>query len=441
MSHKKLLPHALALLLLSTQVAAQAPANHAAVLAEARKVQPEVIENLRTMVLVESGSDDHAGLAEMADFVEGKLKALGARTQRIPGAKGSATGLVVGTFEGTGSAKIVLQAHLDTVYKPGILKTEPYHREGNKLFGPGIADDKGGAAVILSSLDVLNRIGWKQYKSVKVIFNGDEEIGSPGSGDTIAKFGSDNDVVLSYEPSPAKAVAGHEGVLLGAAGTASVTLKVSGRAAHAGAAAGDGRNALVELANEIVATRDIGQAVQGAQLNWTMAAAGTARNQIPGVATATADVRLTEPRAGDALVAALKEEVDKHRLVPDTQTEISIDYMRPIFNAGDKGKQLAVLAKSIYGELGEGDLAEETTRAMPSDATTPRNLLLIPGTTGGTDAGFAASSGHPVVLESLGLAGWGYHARNEYIEVDSIVPRIYLTVRMIQELSEKPARP
>jgi glutamate carboxypeptidase len=163
--------------------------------------------------------------------------------------------------------------------------------------------------------------------------------------------------------------------------------------------------------------------------------------QIPGVATATADVRLTDARAGDALVAALKESVDKHRLVPDTHTEISIDYMRPIFEAGEKGKQLAVLAKSIYVELGNGDLAEESTRPMPAEAATARNLLLIPGTTGGTDAGFAATSGHPAVLESLGLAGWGYHAKNEYIEVDSIVPRIYLTVRMIQELSEKSARP
>jgi len=76
---------------------------------------------------------------------------------------------------------------------------------------------------------------------------------------------------------------------------------------------------------------------------------------------------------------------------------------------------------------------------MPDDETAlnPRDLLLIPGTMGGTDAGFAQSAGTPAVLEGMGLAGWGYHARNEYIEIDSIVPRLYLTSRMLVELAER----
>ena len=98
---------------------------------------------------------------------------------------------------------------------------------------------------------------------------------------------------------------------------------------------------------------------------------------------------------------------------------------------------LAKLAQSIYAELGNGDLQEETTREMPGPDALGRNLLLIPNTTGGTDAGFAASSGKPAVLESMGLAGWGYHAKDEYIEVDSIAPRLYLTTRMLQQLGSR----
>ena len=64
-----------------------------------------------------------------------------------------------------------------------------------------------------------------------------------------------------------------------------------------------------------------------------------------------------------------------------------------------------------------------------------RKLMLHPSTGGGTDAGFAGSSGKPAVLESMGLAGWGYHARDEYIEIDSIVPRLYLTTRLLTTIA------
>jgi len=344
---------------------------------------------------------------------------------------------VKGIFHGTGKLRIVLQAHLDTVYRRGILNAEPWRRDGNKLYGPGIADDKGGVAVILGSLTILKQTGWKNYKTLTVLFDPDEEIGSPGSGDIIAKLGSENDVVLSYEPSPAKEVAGHEGVLLSAAGTARMTLVVHGRAAHAGAAQAEGRNALIELANELVQTRDIAQAVSDTQLNWTTVDGGTARNQIPGRAEASADVRFNAPGAAEKLLAAVRSKVDEHRLVPDTQSEVSLEIMRPMFVAGEKGMALAKLAQSIYAELGNGDLQEETTRDMPGPDALGRNLLLIPNTTGGTDAGFAASSGKPAVLESMGLAGWGYHAKDEYIEVDSIAPRLYLTTRMLQQLGSR----
>ena len=90
--------------------------------------------------------------------------------------------------------------------------------------------------------------------------------------------------------------------------------------------------------------------------------------------------------------------------------------------AGERGLALARLAQAIYAKL-DG-----------------RKLLLHPSTGGGTDAGFAGRSGKPAVLESMGLAGWGYHAKNEYIEIDSIVPRLYLTARMLQDLAKNPSK-
>ncbi len=147
-------------------------------------------------------------------------------------------------------------------------------------------------------------------------------------------------------------------------------------------------------------------------------------------------MRLTEPGVADKRLAALKAKVDEHHLIPDTQDVLSLTTSRPMFVAREKGMALAKLAQSIYGELHEGDLSAEKSRDMPGGAMgfSGRNLMLIPGTTGGTDAGFAASSGTPAVLEGFGLAGWGCHAKDEYIDVDSIVPRLHLTSRMLMEL-------
>jgi glutamate carboxypeptidase len=195
-------------------------------------------------------------------------------------------------------------------------------------------------------------------------------------------------------------------------------MTIKGKASHAGAAPEQGRNALIELAHQIGQTADIAQGIPGAQLNWTEASSGKVRNQIPDLAQASADVRLTAADAAQKLEAALKAKVAQ-RKVPDTETTVRLQVGRPPFAGDARTKSLALRAQAIYAEL-DG-----------------RALSLVPGTGGGTDAGYASRSGKPVVLESLGLAGWGYHARDEYIELDSIVPRLYLSTRMLMELGRE----
>ena len=186
--------------------------------------------------------------------------------------------MVKGSFSGSGTRKLMLIAHMDTVYPAGTLASEPYRQDGNKLYGPGIADDKGGIAVILHSLAILKDAGWRDYAQLTVLFNHDEEVGSTTSGETIAQLAEQHDYVFSAEPTGAKAVARTEGLLLGAAGTASATMEVKGRSAHAGAAPEAGRNALIELAYQLQQTRDIAKDIPGAQLNWTIGA-GRRRQQ------------------------------------------------------------------------------------------------------------------------------------------------------------------
>jgi glutamate carboxypeptidase len=107
----------------------------AALLDAARRAQPAVVESLKDMVLIESGSANTEGLAKMADYTERRLKQLGAQTERIKATKGPGT-LVKGTFTGNGTRRLMLMAHMDTVYPANSLATQPYRLDGNKLYGP-----------------------------------------------------------------------------------------------------------------------------------------------------------------------------------------------------------------------------------------------------------------------------------------------------------------
>jgi len=382
----------------------------------AKAAQPAVVDTLKTLVTIETGSADVEGLAKIAGVLDDRLKALGFKTERRKATAGA--DIVIGTLKGTGKRNVMLQAHMDTVYERGILQSQPIRQDGNRLYGPGIADDKGGIAVILHSIKILNEAGWKDYGTLTVLFDPDEEVGSNGSGETIAALAAQHDVVLSCEPTTAKDVVKTETLLLGAAGTASVVMEVKGRASHAGAAPELGRNAIYEISHQMLQTRDLAKEVPGAIMNWTNVISNKATNQIPELAVARADVRMTQPGVEVKLNELLQARIASSKLIPDTTTTATLTVGRPAFIANAAGKALAERGQAIYREI-------------------DRELALVPMTGGATDAAFAARSGKAAVVESFGLAGFGYHARDEYIELDSIVPRLYLMTRILTEIGRQ----
>ena len=133
-------------------------------------------------------------------------------------------------------------------------------------------------------------------------------------------------------------VAKNEGLLLGAAGTATATMEVKGRAAHAGAAPELGRNALIELAHQLLQTRDVAKGVPGAQLNWTdWRGPAWSATRSRRRAVATGDVRITAPAPPSKLHAALQAQDRAGRLVPDTETTVTLQVGRPPFLANERG--------------------------------------------------------------------------------------------------------
>jgi glutamate carboxypeptidase len=389
-------------------------------LARVRQEQAAYLATLKDLVSIESGSRDLEGLDRAATFIAGRLKALGGEVEIVP-APADMTRLedtppepgktVVARFRGAGSGRILLLAHMDTVYDRGSAAKQPFRVEGDRAYGLGIADDKSGVAMAIHAVAVLNALALREYALVTVLVNGDEEISSPGSRSLITRLGAEHDAVFSCEGSDAS-----DSVRLATSGNGAALLRVKGRSAHAGSAPSDGRNALYELAHQILQMRDLSDPQTGATLNWTVARAGAVRNIIPAAAEATADARVLRLRDWDVLEARLKERVTR-KLIPDTQVTVILERRRPPLEPTPASRAMAAHAAKVYQSIGRRLRVQDRSEG------------------GGTDAAFAALKTKAPVVEGFGPIGAGAHSdERESIDLRSVEPRLYLLTRMILDV-------
>jgi glutamate carboxypeptidase len=388
----------------------------------AKKEKPELLETIKQLVSIESGSRDYEGLTKLANLIAGRLKELGGRVELVEPTEiynmedtpEKISKMVRATFTGSGTKKILLIAHMDTVYPRGILAQQPFRIDGNRAYGLGIADDKQGIAVIIHTMAMIKALNFRDYGTLTVLINGDEEISSPGSRSSITKLGAEHDATFSVEATRTES----DKLSLATSGIASVTVNVKGRASHSGFAPEQGVNALYELAHQILQTRDLSNPATGLKMNWTLANAGTTRNMIPPGAKAVADVRVLRVADYDEIERKVGERL-KNQLLPEAKVEMIFERRRPPLEASAASRALAKHAEKIYRELGKELVVDDQPEG------------------GGTDAAFAALNTKAPVIERFGLQGYGAHSADaEYILIDSIEPRLYLLARMIIDVSQ-----
>jgi glutamate carboxypeptidase len=392
----------------------------------AKKEKPAMIETMKQLVSIESGSGDREGLDRIASLVAERLKELGGTVELLEAGADSYRmfdtperigRMVLARFQGAGSKKILLIAHMDTVYLKGMLAQQPFRIDGERAYGLGIADDKQGVATIIHTVALLKAMSFRDYGTLTVLINGDEEISSPGSRAMLARLGAEHDAVFSCEGSRVDS----DRLSLATSGIGAVTMKVKGRASHAGGAPELGRNALYEISHQVLQMRDLSRPEVGFKMNWTLSKAGTNRNVIPAEAVATADVRMIRQSDFEEAKKILGERV-KNKLIPDTQVELSFEDRRPPLEESAASKALGAHAQRVYRELGKDLMVVNVAEG------------------GGTDAAFAALKTRAPVLERFGLQGFGAHSNDaEYVDLDSIEPRLYLLARMIMDVSRDKA--
>jgi len=356
---------------------------------------------LKRLVETESPSHEKSAVDRMGAIVAGECRRLGAQVEIHP--QISAGDLVEACW-GQATGGFLLLSHMDTVFPIGTLSRMPFHEAEGRIMGPGTEDMKGGIVIALTALAELVASGQMPARPVTALFTSDEEIGSSTSRPLIEALARQSILVLVLEPAMPDG-----SIKTWRKGVGDLVVTVRGRAAHAGGDHEKGRNAIEELARQVLAIQKLTNYDQGTTLNVGLIRGGTATNVIPDEAVAEVDFRVMKPGEAERILTAL------HALRPvldGTTIEVTGELNRPPMPFND-------LIKATF----------EKARIIASNVDID---LKAGGTGGASDANFVAPLGIPL-LDGLGAVGDGEHSEREFIFTDSLTERAGLLTAILRE--------
>jgi glutamate carboxypeptidase len=361
---------------------------------------PTMLALLKQLVEIETPSHDKTALDRMGVFVASECRRVGAQVKVHPQRE---SGNLIEARWGAGSDGILLLAHMDTVHPIGTLKRMPFRETDGRIMGPGIEDMKGGIVIGLTALTILGEARQMPARPVTALFTSDEEIGSPSSRPLIEALARQSALVLVLEPAMPDG-----SIKTWRKGVGDFVVKVRGRAAHAGSAHQEGRNAIEEIARQVLAIQKLTDYDLGTTLNVGIIRGGTATNVVPEEATIEVDLRVMKPGEAKRIVDAL------HALKPTldgTTIEVSGELNRPPMPSDTRMKATFEKARSLAAAIGLEIRAS--------------------GTGGASDANFVAPLGIPV-LDGLGAVGDGEHSDREFIFRNSLPERTKLLTAILR---------
>ena len=370
---------------------------------------PRYLDELATLVNVDCGSYTRDGVNEIAAWTAACLSSLGAQVERRPDPNGRLGDTVVGTFHGSpGGPRALLIGHMDTVFDVGTASVRPFRILEGRAYGPGVTDMKSGLLAGLHALAALRAAAqdpeWIPFSRLVFIANPDEEIGSPSSTPHVRAAALESDVAFVLECARANG-----DIVSARKGTVDLRLTVHGRAAHAGVEPEKGRNAILAAAHQVIALQALNGRWPDLTCNVGVIGGGTRPNVVADSATLEVDLRSPSRVDLEAAEAQLRA-IASAEVVPDVTTTIEEMGRHWPMETSPGGARLVELAVALAGRLGF-DLHDAATG-------------------GASDANTTAGLGVPT-LDGLGPIGGNDHAPGEYLEVDSIVPRLTLLALLL----------
>lgn len=369
---------------------------------------PDMLETLRRLVEMESPSDNKPALDQLGEYLAQEFERLGGKVtfDRQKDAGDNLKAEFPGTaIPGTADKPVLLLGHFDTVWPLGTLRKMPFRIEGGRAFGPGVYDMKAGITMMLFALRALRTSG-AAHRPVTVLLDSDEEVGSATGRPLVEATAKNCEAALVLEPSQ-----GVQGCLKTARkGVGDFTIRVRGRASHAGVDFEKGHSAVVELARQVLEVAKFTDLARGITVNPGVVQGGTRTNVVAAEACAEVDIRIA--RAADAKelearFAALKP------FDPACTLEVTGGLNRPPMERTEGTVRLFRAAQEQAKKIGM-ELDEAATG-------------------GGSDGNFTSALGVPT-LDGLGAVGEGAHAAHESIVLEELPRRTALLTSMIETL-------
>ncbi|AWM87397.1 M20 family metallopeptidase [Microvirga sp. 17 mud 1-3] len=364
------------------------------------------LDTLLSWVRTESPTHDTAGVNRMMDLVVAQMADAPVAVERLPGEQGLGDALVLRAGPQSDEAPLLLLSHLDTVHPVGTIERDlPLRIEGDRLYGPGVYDMKGGAYFALEAFKDVARRGTAARPMVFIV-TPDEEIGSPMTRPVIEGIGRRSSFVLVTEPA-------RDGgrIVTSRKGVGRFDVHVEGRPSHAGSRHKDGRNAIYEAARQIQAVEALTDYARGITTTVGMVSGGTAVNTIPQHCRFPVDLRVETVADGEEMTRAL---LGLRPQNPDFKVTVTGGMNRPPYERSEGTGKLFDHARGLAAEIGF-------------------DLVSSDKVGGGSDGNFTAALGIPT-LDGLGIDGDGAHTLNEYGLISSIAPRQKLMTRLLETL-------
>ncbi len=368
--------------------------------------QPEMIERLATLVNIDSGTGQIAGINEIMNYLEQWLRSLGFTVSFHPTEPFGNN--LLAHYRGSGGLRILLVGHVDTVYGPGSARQRPFAIQDGLAYGPGVIDMKSGVIMGIYALRVLLEAKFDAFGEIYVVFNNDEEVGSAGSTTLLRDIARQVDYGLVLEPSHAM-----ESVTHTRKGADKYILEVRGISAHSGADPQNGRSAVIELAHKMIAIHNLNALLRGVTFNVTRLSSTEPLNIIPDMARCHVSVRaFTQQRLDKA--ASMLEQIAAGCSVPDTHTTLTRTPGRRPYQPTPELLELVSMAQA------EGQALGITIRPESRGGVSDANLLM--------------EAGVPT-LDSLGPIGGNMHnLEHEHLRIESLAQRGALLAGIIQRL-------
>jgi glutamate carboxypeptidase len=404
-------------------VASSSGTEPSSLLAPLRERLDDVLARIEELVNIDSGSFTADGVNRIADLCQARFEAGGWEVERHrPHRESAGTPLgdmVVGRRTGgrpmvEGGRRLLLLAHIDTVFDEGTAAARPFRTQGGRAYGPGVTDDKAGVVCGFEAVEVLCDVaGFDDFAAITLVCSPDEEIGSPFSRSLIKTLAREHDLALGLE------AARSNGALVSARkGISAFTIEVEGKAVHAGVRLAEGINAALEAAHKTVALQSLNGRWPDVTCNVGVLRGGRRINVVPDRAVMQVEVRA-------ATVAGLEQAMQEvTRIVATNTVPGARAKLLPTHRHLPMERTPAVAALVAEAQGVARGLGFEVGEAA---------------TGGAGDANITAAAGLPTI-DGLAPVGGDAHGPDEWLDLDSVVPRTALLAGLLARLGSREIR-